>query len=96
MDVNAATMHAFKRLSSHPPAVAAPAIIAAVVRLPMDASGTMGRGWLLSPLKGGSREMWWGTRDVKEGKGVESDMLTIFWGRGEDFLVVRYGREREN
>ena len=68
-------MHAFKQSLSHPLAVAAPAVVAAVVQLPMDASGTMGRGWLLFLMEGWSREMSWGTRDVKGGEGVESDML---------------------
>ncbi len=83
-DSEAATMHAFKRSSSHPP--------------PMDASGTMGRGWLSFPSKGGGWETSWGTRESEGGEGVGSAMLIfyVFFGGGRCFLVVRCGREREN
>ncbi len=51
--MEAATMHAFKQSLSHPPAVAASAVITVVNRSPMDASKMVGRGWLSFPSKGG-------------------------------------------
>ncbi len=71
-------MHAFKRLLAHPTVAAGKAVVAAIVQLPMDASETMGRGWLLFLSKGGSRETLWGMRDGEGGKGVESAMLIFY------------------
>ncbi len=76
--MDGAMMHAFKRSSAHPMVAAVPAVVAAIVRLPMDASRMMGRGWLSFLLKGGSQETSWGTRDGKGGVGVESAMLIFY------------------
>jgi hypothetical protein len=96
MDVEAATMHALRRLSSHP-YIATAAAVSAAVQSPKDKSGRTGRGWVLLPLKGESWVTPWGTRLGERGGGVGLAMVNflLFFDVPALFLCQRLSPERK-